>query len=282
MVIDITNVPATPIITEATQAKNITLQLLRLDLLHPVISGNKWLKLQPYLIKFIESGCTSIASCGGAYSNYLHALAYWCHLNEVPCKCIIRGEQVSNPTLNDMIEWGAQLEFLPRTEFDELAKKSITINNTEFWIPFGAYDAQGLYASNLLLQNYAAVNHLVCAVGTGTTLQGLINAQQSHQKVHGVLAVKDASLIAQFEHKATLHANFIGKGFGQVTADLIAFIMQFKMQHNVLLDVVYTAKMMQAIFAGIDNNEFENNTSILCVHTGGTQGNRSVPDLLGY
>jgi 1-aminocyclopropane-1-carboxylate deaminase len=282
MVIEIRNVPATPIITEATQAKNISLNLLRLDLLHPIISGNKWLKLQPYLIKFIDSGCTSIASCGGAFSNYLHALAYWCHLNEVPCKCIIRGEQVTNPTLNDMIGWGAQLEFLARTEFDELAKQSTAINGSEFWIPFGAYEAQGLYASNLLLQNYVDVHHLVCAVGTGTTLQGLINAQQSHQKVHGVLAVKDEGLINQFAGKAILHTNTIGKGFGKITDELIAFIMQFKMQHHVLLDVVYTAKMMQAIFAAIDNNEFENNTSILCVHTGGTQGNRSVPELLGY
>jgi 1-aminocyclopropane-1-carboxylate deaminase len=280
MATSLVNLPCTSIITEATKAKNIDVQLLRLDLLHPVISGNKWLKLQPYLIKFIESGCTKIVTCGGAYSNYLHALAYWCWQNEVACSCIIRGEQVDNPTLQDMTAWGTQLSFLPRQEFDELALKPATIESSEFWIPFGAGDKEGLYASNLLLQKHQDKNHLFCSIGTGTTLQGLINAKQAHQTVHGVCAVKDEALINQFASQAEIHAGFIGRGFGKVTPELIEFIKQFKQMHNVVLDIVYTAKMMQAVYAAIDANRFKAGSKILCLHTGGTQGNRSVPNLL--
>ena len=53
--------------------------LLRLDQLHPVVSGNKWYKLRFYIQEAIDKKASSIVSFGGPYSNHLVALAYAAH-----------------------------------------------------------------------------------------------------------------------------------------------------------------------------------------------------------
>ena len=46
--------------------KNIALSVLRLDKIHPVISGNKWFKLKYYLKKAKQENKDHIATFGGA------------------------------------------------------------------------------------------------------------------------------------------------------------------------------------------------------------------------
>src|SRR5688572_2072341 len=48
---------------------------LRLDLINPAVSGNKWFKLKNNLRYAIDKGCKSVLTFGGAYSNHLHATA---------------------------------------------------------------------------------------------------------------------------------------------------------------------------------------------------------------
>jgi len=48
-------------------------------------------------------------------------------------------------------------------------------------------------------------------------------------------------------------------------------------QFQLPLDFVYTAKMLYAVFDGIKNNQFPEGSRILCLHTGGLAGNRSLP-----
>ena len=54
--------------------------VLRLDKIHPVISGNKWFKLKYYLERAKHEGKNRLVSFGGAYSNHLIALAEACRL----------------------------------------------------------------------------------------------------------------------------------------------------------------------------------------------------------
>ncbi|MDO9212349.1 MAG: 1-aminocyclopropane-1-carboxylate deaminase/D-cysteine desulfhydrase, partial [Methylococcales bacterium] len=53
----------------------VELWIKRDDLLHPIMSGNKWRKLKYSLNHALNSGADTIISMGGAYSNHLHALA---------------------------------------------------------------------------------------------------------------------------------------------------------------------------------------------------------------
>ena len=49
--------------------------MLRLDLLDPLLSGNKWFKLRPHIEAAAAAGADGLISLGGAHSNHLHALA---------------------------------------------------------------------------------------------------------------------------------------------------------------------------------------------------------------
>ncbi len=57
---------------------NVLLDVLRLDELHPVVSGNKWFKLTNYLQKAGQEGHKTVATFGGAFSNHIIATAFAC------------------------------------------------------------------------------------------------------------------------------------------------------------------------------------------------------------
>ena len=53
----------------------VEVAVLRLDLIDPLISGNKWFKLAPYLQQAADLGLSGVMTLGGAHSNHLHAVA---------------------------------------------------------------------------------------------------------------------------------------------------------------------------------------------------------------
>ena len=48
-------------------------------------------------------------------------------------------------------------------------------------------------------------------------------------------------------------------------------------QYQLPLDFVYTAKMFYGITDCIKNDRFYKDSKVLCLHTGGLQGNKSLP-----
>ena len=94
----------------------IELWMKRDDLLHPVISGNKWRKLKYILDHALSLGADTLISMGGAYSNHLHALAYVGKVLGLKTIGLVRGEQPETltPTLQDMKNWGMELKFVSR------------------------------------------------------------------------------------------------------------------------------------------------------------------------
>lgn len=126
-----------PFITE----QGLELWLKRDDLLHPVISGNKWRKLKYILQHAVSLNTRKIISMGGAYSNHLHALAYAGHELGLETLGIIRGErpEVLNPSLRDMREWGMALEFVSRSDYRQLRtykqyQALPGLNPGEYWL----------------------------------------------------------------------------------------------------------------------------------------------------
>ena len=72
--------------------KGITADILRLDLLHPIVSGNKWFKLRYYIEQAQEQNKKSLVTFGGAWSNHIHATAAAGKLAGLKTIGIIRGE----------------------------------------------------------------------------------------------------------------------------------------------------------------------------------------------
>ena len=58
--------------------KGVSTDVLRLDEIHPVVSGNKWFKLKYHLAEAINNNKKGMLTFGGAWSSHLHATAYLC------------------------------------------------------------------------------------------------------------------------------------------------------------------------------------------------------------
>ena len=99
--------------------KKVEVDVLRLDQLDPVISGNKWFKLKYHLEDAKAKHQQGLFSFGGAYSNHLVAMAAACKQQGLKSAGIIRGEEndTQNASLQQMKEAGMELIFVSREEY---------------------------------------------------------------------------------------------------------------------------------------------------------------------
>lgn len=277
-----------------TLEKNVSLSMVRIDKIHPEISGNKLFKLYYYLEKAIKQR-KKIITFGGPYSNHLVAAGSACHAAGIKCTGIVRGEkpkQLSH-TLLLCKDLGMQLEFISRESYrrkDEPDFKNELLNKfgDHILVPEGGFGEEGVSGAALISNFYKAEDptHICCAAGTATTLAGLIKSSAPEQHIIGFSAIKN---MADFENRIRIllghpfyknyyltDAYHFG-GYAKKTGELILFMNHFYGQFKIPTDFVYTAKMMFGVFDLIKKNFFAPGSKIICIHTGGLQGNLSLP-----
>ena len=283
----------TPINDAELSRYDVELLIKRDDLLHPVISGNKWRKLKYCLNHALYLGADTLVSMGGAYSNHLHALAFAGKALGIKTVGLVRGEQplVLNPTLHDLQNWGMELRFVSRSEYRQLrsykSHDSLPgLKPGEYWLPEGGAMALALQGvAEAVAEINIAYDVLATACGTGTTLAGLLAATPPAVRVLGVAALKNAGfllndvqlLLATQQLTAEnweIALDYHHGGFAKTTPDLLAFIRQFNENHGVQLEPVYTGKLMFAVFDLLRQGYFKPGQRIIALHTGGLQGNR--------
>lgn len=131
-------------------------------------------------------------------------------------------------------------------------------------------------------------SYIVAAVGTGTMLAGLWLAATNKQKLVGISSMKGNSslkneiinLVGIERPEASLeviHDYHFG-GYGKHPLPLIDFINHIYSQHNLPLDIVYTSKTLFAIKDLTRKDFFEPGSRVLMIHSGGLQGNASLPE----
>jgi 1-aminocyclopropane-1-carboxylate deaminase/D-cysteine desulfhydrase-like pyridoxal-dependent ACC family enzyme len=275
--------------TKIVQEKNIQLDLLRLDLIHPEISGNKWFKLKHNIDFAIQNNYKSIVSFGGAYSNHLHALAFAGKQYNIKTIGIIRGEVVENETLNDSKKWGMEIHFMSRETYREKYENHFlkTVQEefkTSYIIPEGGNNMLGQKGCAEILSPKQKENYdlFCCSIGTGATFTGIVNSLGGEKKAMGFSAIKNGHYIANEIQQQTVFSNYELQyeyhfgGFAKLNDSLITCMQQFKSEHQIELDRVYTGKMLFGIFDLIEKNSFQEGIKILAIHTGGLQGNRTL------
>ncbi|MCX8480462.1 MAG: hypothetical protein ORN58_00930, partial [Sediminibacterium sp.] len=178
----------------------IQTDFLRIDMVHPIISGNKWFKLK-YIFedkKCIEA--KTIVSFGGNWSNHLIATAYYANLNNK--KSIGYVHTYQPPILNDCLleatHYGMDIRFVEKKTFLNLIK-NCTNANEEYIIPFGGNSEIGLKGTSEILQsaNTNIYTHIVTAIGTGTTFAGLYTSKLPFQKIIGINVIKNNKNVIQ-------------------------------------------------------------------------------------
>ncbi len=263
---------------EELQAK---LLVKRDDLIHPIISGNKWRKLVYHLKAFKQSDHKGIISMGGVYSNHLHALSFVCHQLKIPCQVLIYGwhQELLTPTQRDMVEWSSQLTPISRQMAQLLRDNSQSMDSNfpsdYYWIPEGGGGDCGIQGMadliNELPMGFDHENHLIlCACGTGTSLQGLLKFTR-HVKIASLKKVKQSSYgFKDHPRMIWIPANS-NESFGKISQQGSSFVDSFYKQFQIPLDFIYTGPLMKQFLASGLSTQFE---QIYFIHTGGLQGNR--------
>lgn len=270
----------------------------RLDLLHPIVSGNKFYKLKYNIEQAKHLGVERVVTFGGAYSNHLHAAAWACKENNLQLIALIRGEEPEHlsPTIIDIITWGAQVEYITRDAYAHKATEDFKIwifdtFGPSFIIPEGGANFLGVNGCmEILTPEDQVYSDIFCSAGTGTMASGLALSLKPHQILHVVSALKGGGMKQQmFElikyflmddeaasevlKNVVFHEDYHFGGYAKTTPELEEFIAHQKAHFDLPLDKVYTGKLFKAFLEIEKNNVFE---KALIIHSGGLQGNRTI------
>lgn len=273
-----------------------SLFIKREDLLHPIVSGNKYRKLKYNLAEAKDKNHKQLLTFGGAFSNHIAAVAFAGKENGFTTIGVIRGEELvfkidENPTLKKAQEAGMQLVFISREHYQEKENQpfldALKMKYGDFYlIPEGGTNAFAVQGCEEILTSEDAVfDTICCAVGTGGTIAGIINSAQSHQKVLGFPALKGDFLsndIRKFAKNSCweLNSDFTFGGYAKVTPEYISFLNTFYHSTKIPLDPVYTGKMVFGVLQLMEQNYFPEHSKILLIHTGGLQGIDGMNQLL--
>lgn len=271
--------------------KKVVLDVVRLDSIHSVVSGNKWFKLKYYLQQASALNKTTVATFGGAWSNHVVATAFASKEASLTSVGIIRGEQpvILSDTLKKAMEYGMKLHFVSRKEYREKERIIQTFADKNwYWINEGGYGLLGAKGASEILStiDVSGYTHIVAAVGTGTMLAGLLLSGVK-QKVLGISCMKGnlslekevLQLVPGQKPEVAfqiVHDYHFG-GYGKHPSQLIEFINEIYLEYQLPLDIIYTGKTFYAIKDLTKKDFFEPGSRMLMIHSGGLQGNNSLP-----
>ena len=274
--------------------KQVQLSVLRLDLIDPVVSGNKLFKLHYFLLEALEKKQEGMVTFGGPYSNHLVAMAYACRQAGLKSAGIIRGEQPAllSHTLQACLQYGMQLTFITRQQYDlketeDFQQSLIAAHKNFLVVPEGGYHPLGAKGAALIMDLIDEdVTHICCAAGTLTTVAGLYLKLNASQQIVCIPVLKNMHDLPERMARLTglplnpdrlkIINDYHFGGYAKKTPELISFMNSLYRQHQLPSDFVYTGKMMFGVFDLIEKDFFNKGSKIVCLHTGGLQGNLSL------
>ena len=267
---------------------SISISIKREDLLHPIISGNKFRKLKYNLKEAIKQKKSKLLTFGGAFSNHILAVAAAGKEAGFETIGIIRGDELEdkvleNPTLFKAQKLGMKFKFVDREMYrnkNEIDfRRRLELEFQDFYLlPEGGTNELAIQGCEEILTDIDNdFDFICCPVGTGGTISGIINCSKESQQVLGFSALCGDFLkedIRKFATKSNwnLITDYDFGGYAKVSDELIRFMNDFYSKYNILLDPIYTGKMMFGVMDLIEKDFFPKNSRILVIHTGGLQG----------
>ena len=262
------------------------------DLIHPLICGNKWRKLKYNLAKASDQKNKIIVTFGGMYSNHLVAVAVAGFLIGIPTLAIIRSykKDVNNPTIKILRDYNMKLEFVDpyvyKTKENHPKIQSILrIYPNHYLIPEGGSNTLAFRGVSEMMEEISNDNldysHILVGIGTGGTLAGIAKfLSDSAIKIIGVSPFKGPvnnivglHSLTKSEWRNVVIINSVPETrFGSFDNRIVSYIKKFYSETDILLDPIYTAKVMMTVESLLEKNYFAPGSRILIIHTGGIQG----------
>ncbi len=277
--------------------KNIEVSVLRDDLNHPIIQGNKFWKLKYNISNAQKKGNSTILTFGGAYSNHILAVAQAGKEFGFNTIGIIRGEEnlPLNFTLKTATELGMQLHYIDRTTYkikhtQDFKDYLRNIYGAFYLIPEGGTNYYAVNGCMEIIKDSSLYDYVCCPIGTGGTISGITIANKNQSKVIGFPALKNGDFLKDEVHSQinsvtqdeeltdilmesfSLQTDYHFGGYAKINEELINFVREFNSIHGFKWDLIYNGKMAFGVFDLIKKNHFPKGSKILLVHTGGLQG----------
>jgi 1-aminocyclopropane-1-carboxylate deaminase len=267
----------------------IDVTILRDDLLHPFISGNKIRKLKYNLEDFKKSGKEYMLTFGGAFSNHLVAVAAAGEENNFKTIGIIRGEKIENEYIRFLKSKKMLLHFISRANYRNKTSNDFIRNlkkelmdifravDSFFILPEGGANAAAIKGAGEIMNDIPPdTEFIIVACGTGATISGISKNLLHHQKVIGISVLK---LKGYFEKvlknsgcdltNTEIIYDYHFGGYAKSNNELVNFCKTFSDVYRVPAEPVYTGKMFYAFMDMMKNNYFRKGSKVTLVHTGG-------------
>lgn len=273
------------------KTKNVEWYVKRLDMVHPLLSGNKYYKLKHTILHAQQEGAKRLLTFGGAFSNHIYAAAAAAHLAKMEIIGCIRGEVNTplNPTLRAASEMGMNLFPMDRSTYRQKSGVGVLELLREcfgefYLIPEGGTNGLAIVGCQEILDDTDQTFDSVCAsVGTGGTLAGILSSAKPNQRVLGFSALKGDFVIKEFEVLMLEHqlkpraewevlTQYHCGGYARHHSELLEIMRAFYRATGIPLDPIYTGKMVMGILDLLEKDYFPPGTRILMIHSGGLQG----------
>ncbi len=266
----------------------LDVRVLRLDLIHPWIQGNKWFKLLTFLKICLEEKKEGFVSMGGPYSNHLIALAF--AAKELGKKCIffIRGEEkewLENPAIEQMRVWGTEIIPLSRNafrSFHQNGEKDGLLSGYEHftWVPMGGSSALAfseLKALGQFIGSNSDFDILALPAATAGTATGLALGLPKEKKMLVVEVLKSQGGLEedfwrwQSGPKPNVEwiSDFHFGGYARHNPILKGFCKRINEENAFQIEPIYSGKCFFAVLDLAKKGHFQAGNRILVLHTGG-------------
>lgn len=291
-------VPYQRLIWPAIARKKLRVYLRRDDAASAHYPGNKFYKLFYNLHTIIAEGHDTVLTFGGAYSNHIHALAAMGREYSLSTIGVIRGHRpkILSPTLQDAEACGMRLLFLDKKHYHIKDITPLLALLTKeygdyYLLPEGGENLAGVKGCQAIGESIAQrfadhEDYTVCtAVGTGTTIAGIIAGLPQDKRCLGFSALKGEDHLSasisgwlsalnvtndQWQLITSCHHG----GYAKTSPELLHFMEGVEAENNLLLEPVYSAKMLWGIEQLALQDYWSEGSTIIAVHGGGLQGRR--------
>jgi 1-aminocyclopropane-1-carboxylate deaminase len=274
------------------------------DLIHPIVSGNKWRKLTGHLEQMSREGKRILITFGGAYSNHLVATAVAAESVCFRCIGILRGEEeMQNHYLDIAKAAGMELHGVSRALYrdksaamDNVLQRFALTPEDVFVVAEGGRGPLGLIGFHDLINDWQKsgnrIEHIFHASATGTTAVGLrkaldelsmLDPKLNEIAVHSILVLKNFTEQMEFAQRHNAELSLVEGyefgGYAKSTAALNDFVQSVSIRNGIAFEPIYTGKALFALNDWLiaqkesDTLKLDKESGVFPVvflHTGGT------------